>query len=62
MVKCKHELKNRMAVASPSHWGNQLASVVCLKCGDVLYTTMIDPNNLDIDKKKVEKRDWNKKE
>lgn len=43
-VQCKHELKNRQAVASPTHWGNQLISIICIKCGEVIYSYLIDSN------------------
>ena len=39
---CKHNSKQ--AVASPSNWGKQIASVVCLQCGQVLSSVLVDAN------------------
>ena len=51
-MKCKHLIKDRQAVASPSHWGNQIASVICLKCGEVLSSRMIDSDGLELQEPK----------
>lgn len=44
MSNCKH--KNRQGIASPSNWGKQVASVICLDCGKVLYSSFIDTNKV----------------
>ena len=45
---CEH--RNRQAIASPSHWGKQIASVICLDCGKVLSSQIIDANGLEYNK------------
>lgn len=43
--KCKHELKYRQAVASSyKKWSNSIVSVVCIKCGKIIYKKMVDVN------------------
>lgn len=40
---CIHS--NRQGIASPSNWGKQIASIICLDCGEVVSSKLIDANN-----------------
>ncbi len=36
-MECKHPLNCRQAVASADRYGAQLVSVVCVRCGKIIY-------------------------
>lgn len=45
MSKCKHKVSERQAVASSSHWGKSIITIVCLRCGIMLYKAHRDLND-----------------
>jgi hypothetical protein len=43
--ECIHKISERQAVASSSHWGTSIITVVCLRCGKLLFKKSRDINN-----------------
>lgn len=47
-MECKHLIKHRQAVGSGTFENNQIVTIICLQCGEILHSKYIDYDNSEI--------------